>query len=1630
VISHEQAAETFVQFDFDGIVSYISSGTRTLIGYEADEVTGANLAAFVHPQDRDQLAESWRALREGCDSVTCTYRTCHKDTRQILTESTFRLVRDAATGIPREMVGVMREASSRLQLYGAIDQSSTVAQMLVESAVDYAIYLLDLDGTVKSWNAGAERIKGYCAQEIIGSNFSVFYTDDDVRAGEPMRALLIARATGRYEAEGWRLRKDRTRLWASVVIDAIRNPAGEVVGFTKITRDVTESVELRQGGEQLRVQSEQLLVAKNAVEEAAARLVESAERDRALNETNRLMAMAGQIAHVAHWRIDLRANELIWSDEIYRIVGRPRSYQPELEDVIEFYHPDDRLSVRGCVERAITDGIPFSFEARIAHTDTSYRDVTCSGQIERADDGEITGLLGVFQDITERKAAERERERLIMRVNLATQGARVGIWEWNIAANTFDCDPMQHILFGFDAGQFFPDLETWTAAIADDDRERVVHELTQALTGGAPYDTEFRVVWPNGEVHHMRAMATVVRGESGSPERMIGTNWDVTEVRTLTEELRREQAWLLTERGALVRVSEQLCVTADRDRATAATLLEKNRLLAMAEQLARTGHWRLDLIRNELYWSDEMYRTFGLPTTFRPTLQDAIAAYHPDDREEVSAAVRHAIAEGTLYTKASRVVRPDGTIRHVISTGQSERGVDGTAIALFGVFQDVTETKDAERERLRLLERVSVATQAAQVGIWDWDVATDSLVWDPTMFALYGFDDAAFVPVYARWAASLHTDDRLRAEHELAQAVVSGATWETEFRVVWPNGDVRNIRAMATVVRAAAGSPERMVGTNWDVTQVRTLTEELRQEKAWLLAERAASLRVSERLRVTAQRDRASAATLREKNRLLAMAEQMAKIGYWRFDLRTQEVYWSDEVYRTYGLPQSYHPTLESVLESYHPDDRAHVAQCIERGITDGTPYAFEARVVQADGTIRNVLATGQTDRAPEGQNIGLFGVLQDVTELKETETRLEALNTVLRARTIEAEAATVSKSQFLANMSHEIRSPMNAILGMLQLLQTTGLSAQQADYAVKAHTTTQALLRLLNDILDFSKVEAGKLTFENAPFEIEAMMRDVSSLLSASLGAKPVELVFAIDKQLPTRLHGDVFRLRQVLLNLAGNAIKFTTTGEIVIEIRQVAGGSACCEIEFSVRDTGIGIAPEQLTDIFEEFNQGEASTTRRYGGTGLGLAISQRIVSLMGGQLDVESEVGRGSRFHFTLSFDRAEDCAGTVLVKPLTASALISCVTQMRADRDGVEMPLGRPATPLRLRGLKVLVVDDFAINLQIAGELLSIEGAEVEVADSSQGAIDTVLRSQPPFDVVLMDVQMPEMDGYETTRRLRELPQMSDVAIIGVTANAMEPDKAACLAAGMDDHLPKPMDIDVVVSAILRHSRPAGAPRVNPVAETTTPLNTDVEAALWRLGNNRSLFATIAGRFIETSDSLIDELRAFLRTGALSEATKLLHQLKGFAGTVGNVLPAQLASRLETELKRTGCLSNPHADLARLESLLAAGNAVLAAVIADFEAAPRAPEAARELDPTAIETLLVEIDVLLRGANMRAVGVCADLQRGLSAADAELLAPLVQAIGRLDFAQARSEVTWLRRVFNAAEHISTASAPHGR
>ena|GEM_PF-2648993 len=393
---------------------------------------------------------------------------------------------------------------------------------------------------------------------------------------------------------------------------------------------------------------------------------------------------------------------------------------------------------------------------------------------------------------------------------------------------------------------------------------------------------------------------------------------------------------------------------------------------------------------------------------------------------------------------------------------------------------------------------------------------------------------------------------------------------------------------------------------------------------------------------------------------------------------------------------------------------------------------------------------------------------------------RINAAHDQMQLAMEQAETANRAKSEFLANMSHEIRTPMNAILGFAQLVQESEPSKRQRTHLDGVQRAARALLRILNDILDHSKIEAGHLDLEVAPFDLADLLAGVVDLFSFQVSDKGLQLEVRVDPSLPSVVLGDATRLRQVLVNLVGNALKFTESGRIQVDVERGSHTDSDLTLAVAVRDTGIGMSPEQLPRIFSAFTQADTSITRRYGGTGLGLSISSQLVALMGGVLTVESRAGEGSTFRFTV---RVGTDAGSE--------------TASHASAQQPQVDLSQVA---RLKGAKALVVDDLEANRLLLATLLEALGMEVTTSDNGRDAVALCVSKH--FNVVLMDLQMPEMDGFEATRRIRASSGQDAPPVIAVSASALLRDREACLAAGMVDHVAKPIERDRLVAALLQ------------------------------------------------------------------------------------------------------------------------------------------------------------------------------------------------------------------------------------
>jgi PAS domain S-box-containing protein len=485
-----------------------------------------------------------------------------------------------------------------------------------------------------------------------------------------------------------------------------------------------------------------------------------------------------------------------------------------------------------------------------------------------------------------------------------------------------------------------------------------------------------------------------------------------------------------------------------------------------------------------------------------------------------------------------------------------------------------------------------------------------------------------------------------------------------------------------------------------------------------------------------------------------------------------------------------------------------------------------------------------------------------------------------LAAAKARAERANAAKSEFLANMSHEIRTPMNGILGLAQLLEREVLTADQHDMVARIRQAGRSLLGIVNDVLDFSKIEAGQLVIQAAPFDLEVVLSQIDSLLGAAARHKGIDLHVEFPTVIGGFLNGDALRLEQILMNLVSNAIKFTEQGDVWVGIKVLALSTATARLRFEVRDTGIGIAGDAVAKLFTPFTQADASITRRFGGTGLGLSISRHLVELMGGEIGVESAVGKGSVFWFELPFVRCE---------PEESASPAVSTRQLKI--------LNEP----RLSGVNCLVVDDSRMNRDVVERMLKMEGARATLAADGLQALEILRAHMEPFDAILMDVQMPIMDGLTATRAIRKELNLVHVPVIALTAGVLAEQREQAREAGCIDFVAKPVDLEEVVSVLLRWT--SATPIATPVIaeETCAHLPTiaglDCAQAVVSLGGDEELFLSLLQDFVEEFGETGNRVRDAVRGSDHAAACRLLHAMRGAAGYVGATEISKKAKSLE-------------------------------------------------------------------------------------------------------------------------------------
>jgi len=627
--------------------------------------------------------------------------------------------------------------------------------------------------------------------------------------------------------------------------------------------------------------------------------------------------------------------------------------------------------------------------------------------------------------------------------------------------------------------------------------------------------------------------------------------------------------------------------------------------------------------------------------------------------------------------------------------------------------------------------------------------------------------------------------------------------------------------------------------------------------------------------------------TLKTLSLRLSLATQAASIGVWEWDLKSNMLTWDDQMYTIYGIEKE--PNTQPYAmwrDAVDSQDIDRAEASLQSAIRGEGDYNTQFWITTPQKERHFVQAMGTVERDNAGNVIRVVGVNWDITKQKEYEQALEVAKQ-------SAEAANTAKSNFLANMSHEIRTPMNAILGMIQLTHTLDLPQEGQEYLKKIEKSSKILLHIINDILDFSKIEANRLEITPIAFNLNETIDQLSSLFAPKADAKGLEFIMRIASEIPPQLIGDNLRLLQILNNLVSNAIKFTHSGEIEVSLSAEKVSAEKIMINFAVRDTGIGIAPKDHYKLFTMFSQADESITRKYGGTGLGLSISKRLAELMGGRLEFFSEEGVGSTFTFTAEFGIAD-------AHSKVYSTLRNTTTpQVQTDSDDF-IAICAP-----IRGASVLLVEDNEINIQVESAFLRQMGIKVTVVTDGLQAV--LLLAKEHFDGILMDYQMPVMDGIEATEVIRQ--RGDDTPIIAMTAAAMQSDKEACLQAGMNDYLSKPVDIVQMAQVLTQWIAPrlhnnesfcdiALIPSGAVLPEAIEGI--DLRIGLINSAGNSELYHRILVQFYHQYAQGCQPLEVILKNDQFMDAKRWVHTLKGASATIGAGSLNVKARAVESEL----------------------------------------------------------------------------------------------------------------------------------
>ncbi|MDM8559349.1 PAS domain S-box protein [Candidatus Parabeggiatoa sp. HSG14] len=1420
----------FYSHNADAVFTFVSNSVQNSLGYTPEEFMGHYTEYLTDNPINEAVEHHSELSTQGIAQPSYKVEICCKDGR-IKTLEVFEVpVLDEQSNVI-SVEGIAHDITERKQAEEALEESKMFLEKAQELTNIGHWSLLPAIGVI----TGSDElfhIFGLSRENAVLKSFLEVVHPDSRK----MVATAIQR--GAKYGESWDIEhrlicSDGKEKWIHALGEAITNEYGDVVKLIGTVQNITEH--------------------KRA--------------DEALRESEQNLTKAQTLAHVGSWKLDTTTNKISGSDELFSIFGLNRN-KATLESFIEIVHPDDREYDVSHIQRGMKYGTPWDIEHRLILRDGTQKWVHAIGEVIRDKNEKIVFLIGITQDITERKQAEEnlKQQEKFLRNLVNTVPSLIFVKDWDgtfILVNQATADIYASTI---------KDLEGKTDAdfnLAPQEVEQFLAADRKVLTTGQPvFIPEETVTDSNGQTRFFQTIKTPLLSNEGKAELLVGVATDITERK------RSENA-----------------------------LQESEESLKESQRIASLGQWKLDLTTNTLHWSDEIFRIFNIdPNKFGATYETFVELIHPDDREMVNQAYLNSLKTKTNYNIVHRLLLKDGTIKIVNEICRTEYDEAGKPLCSIGTVQDITELKKTEEKLLKSETMLAHAQEIVHLGNWEFDINTGIQVWSAENYRILGYEPYTIEPSFDNFMVKIHPDDRVLISNSAEALLAQKIQQETnEIRLILPDGNERIIQSIATSYHDKKGQIIKLAGITLDITE-RKQTEQALQESYKRFTTVTNSLdaliyvsdfetyellfvnqygtnicgsdavgKICWQVLQTGQTGPCSFCT---NDKLLNKDGKPNNACVWEFQntlnnewylCRDQAIQWPDgrlvrmeiatniterkqaEIIleksekRFRALFEKFPVAYQSLDENgcfldvnlemeqmlgYHADEMLGKPFCDfwDKETNSMFPNAFckfkecgisnnELHLLKKNGEKVTIIINGRVQYDNKGKYIRSHCTLHDITERKRMEAQLIAAKEA-------ADAANRAKSEFLANMSHEIRTPMNAVIGFSDILASKITDKQHKNYLNSIQTGGKALLTLINDILDLSKIEAGRLDIQYEPVNPQIIFTELQQIFSLKIAEKNLEFIMEIDENLPQALFLDETRLRQVLLNLIGNAVKFTDNGYVKLCANKTYTEDDHSKINLiiAVEDSGIGVPFDQQCFIFESFRQQEGQSTRKYGGTGLGLAISKRLVEMMNGHIFIESSQGKGSRFEIGLHEVKV---AATL---PTTMQYNVFDPDQSTFEK------------------VSVLVVDDIESNRDLIKEYLSQVNLEVICAENGQQALLFVEEYHPAL--ILMDIRMPEMDGYEATKRLRDNPNTVDIPIIALTASVALDEKHKIETYGFDGYLSKPVNISVLLGELshyLKHTKKA-VTNTNQVAteEVDNTLNPAEIANLPELQNQLKQF----------------------------------------------------------------------------------------------------------------------------------------------------------------------------------------------